>query len=267
MRLQLIKSKQHHIVGGKNMPVRDMIHIDEEKCNGCGDCITSCAEGALQLVNGKAKLVSEIYCDGLGACLGKCPTGALTITKRDCEDFNEEAVEQRLSALHVNENKALPSLPVSQMPSSGGGCPGTMVRQFQRAPQPAAPTTGETPSALTQWPIQLHLMPVQAPYLQGAELLIAADCVPFAYADFHSKILAGKKLLIGCPKLDDNQFYTQKLTQLFQQNDIKSISIAFMEVPCCFGLVQAVVSALRSSGKDIPLTMNKISIQGSLCEA
>lgn len=256
------------------MAVRNIIRIDEEKCNGCGDCINACAEGALQLVNGKAKLVSDVYCDGLGACLGECPAGALTIEKRESADFDEEAVETRLKTLDQDKNSPSPMLTVTSAhkqapnaPGKGGGCPGTMLRQFQSASRPKPVfAAGETPSALTQWPIQLHLVPVSAPFLQGAKLLIAADCVPFAYADFHQRLLAGRSLMIGCPKLDNNEFYIEKLTQIFQQNDIKSIDVAFMEVPCCFGLVHAVKTALEESGKSIPLGLTKIGIQGNVCE-
>ncbi len=248
------------------MTVRNIIHIDEELCNGCGDCITSCAEGALQIVNGKAKLVKDIYCDGLGACIGECPTGALRIEQRESDDFDEEAVQERVAALKKDQ-AAAPPLPMANAPAAGSGCPGTMLRQFQNPDRPKSPVeAGETPSELTQWPIQLNLVPVSAPFFQGAKLSIAADCVPFAYPDFHQRLLAGRKLLIGCPKLDDNEFYLEKLTQIFQQNEIQSIEVAFMEVPCCFGLVHSVKTALERSGKSIPLELIKISIQGSICE-
>ena len=249
------------------MVIRNIIQIDEEKCDGCGDCIGSCAEGALQLVNGKAKLVSDVYCDGLGACLGECPTGALTVEQRECEDFGEAAVQTRLESLNREKHTA-PSPGLAVANAGGSGCPGTMLRQFQQADRPEpSRSDGEMPTELTQWPIQLHLVPVIAPFFQGAKLMIAADCVPFAYADFHQRLLAGRKLLIGCPKLDDNEFYLEKLTQIFQQNEIQSVEVAFMEVPCCFGLVQAVKIALERSGKSIPLELIKIGIQGSICES
>ncbi len=250
------------------MVIRNIINIDEELCNGCGDCITSCAEGALQIINGKAKLVSDVYCDGLGACIGECPTGALSIEQRESDDFDEEAVQQRVAALQQKKPAVSPSLPMAKIaPAAGSGCPGTMLRQFQNPNRPKSPATaGETPSELTQWPIQLHLVPVSAPFFHGARLSIAADCVPFAYPDFHQRLLAGRKLLIGCPKLDDNQFYLEKLTQIFQQNQIESIEVAYMEVPCCFGLVNAVKTALERSGKSIPLELIKISIHGSICQ-
>jgi ferredoxin len=249
------------------MVVRNIIHIDEELCNGCGDCITSCAEGALQIVNGKAKLVKDIYCDGLGACIGECPTGALRIEQRESDDFDEEAVQQRVASMQNKKPISSSSLPVVNAPATGSGCPGTMLRQFQNPNRPTVPVAdGETPSELTQWPIQLNLVPVNAPFYQGARLSIAADCVPFAYPDFHQRLLADRKLLIGCPKLDDNEFYLEKLTQIFQQNEIQSIEVAYMEVPCCFGLVHSVKTALERSGKSIPLELIKISIQGSICE-
>ncbi len=247
--------------------VRNIIHIDEEKCNGCGECISACVEGALLLADGKAKLVSDIYCDGLGACIGECPTGALTVERRESELFDEEAVKARIGSHQAEKSTTSPASIPENTPREGGVCPGAMMRRLQRRDRKQSTITDEEPpSELVNWPVQLHLIPVNAPYLQGARLLVAADCVPCAYAGFHRELLAGRKLTIGCPKLDNAEFYVEKLTRLFQQNDIQSIDVAYMEVPCCFGLVQVIKLALESSGKTIPLTLTKIGVQGSICD-
>jgi len=250
--------------------LRKIIRIDEEKCDGCGQCAEACAEGAIQIIEGKARLVSETYCDGLGACIGECPRGAITIEEREAEEFDARAVEQHLAAKVQAQPQAEPARPKEQPSPGGHVCPGSfaqMLRPRPTAPQPAddADTDEPTPQ-LSNWPLQIHLVPVHAPYFQGAHLLIAADCVPFAYADFHRRLLAGKILLIGCPKLDDGEFYRKKLAAIFQQNDIQSIEVAHMEVPCCFGLVQLVRSALSDAGKQIPLILTRIGIRGSVCE-
>lgn len=209
--------------------VRQVIKIDESKCDGCGKCVVACAEGALQIVDGKARLVSEVYCDGLGACIGDCPQGAITIEEREAEQFDEHAVAQHLAEMGGREKTA-----------------------------DAAPI----PSALGNWPVQLYLIPPTAPYLRGARLLIAADCVPFACGDFHNQILAGKVLLVGCPKLDDASLYVEKLSQIFAHNAPESVEIAFMEVPCCSGLVRIVQEALRRANMDLQPTLTRISIRG-----
>ncbi len=242
---------------------REIIKIDEEKCNGCGLCVPSCAEGAIQIIEGKARLVSEVYCDGLGACLAECPQDALTIEEREAEEFDEEAVEQ-----HLEETAEEETQPAGQQAAGpSGGCPGAMVRFLGarnngRTADP--PPADAAPSQLVNWPVQLILAPTSAPYFEGARLLIASDCVPFALADFHSRFLAERVLLIGCPKLDDADFYRQKLAQIFSENDIHSIDVAYMEVPCCFGMVHLAEQALRDCGKDIPLTLNKVSIRGEV---
>jgi len=249
---------------------RKIIVIDEEKCDGCELCISACHEGALAMVEGKAKLVSDIYCDGLGDCLSECPQDAIKVIERDAEAFDEAAVEERQAELAKGAAKQAPSapapLPVAQQHGGGGGCPGAAMRQLQpKAPLPArAGNGGQTPSTLRNWPVQLHLVPPQAPYYQGAKILLAADCVPFAHADFHRDMLAGSTLIIGCPKLDDLSAYMEKLTAIFQFNDIREVEVAFMEVPCCHGIVRLAADAINGSGKDIPLTLSKINIDGTL---
>jgi len=237
------------------MVTRKIVKIDEEKCNGCALCIPNCAEGALQIIDGKARLVSDKFCDGLGACLGHCPQDAITVIEREAEDFDEKAVE---AFLHKKQEPK----PEAQ-PMSFTGCPSSRVMQFQ-TPKPKTETTqaGSSVSQLSQWPVQLKLVPINAPYLQDADLLVAADCVPFAYPDFHQDFLKGKAVVVGCPKLDDIQSYREKLTEIFRTNSIKSVTVPYMEVPCCFGLVKATEDAIATSGKKIPFKKVKIGIRG-----
>jgi Pyruvate/2-oxoacid:ferredoxin oxidoreductase delta subunit len=289
------------------MAVRTMVHIDEDKCDGCGLCVPDCAEGALQIVDGKAKLVSDIYCDGLGACLGSCPQEAITMVEREADDFDEDAVNEHLKELgkdpishshdhghdHGSET-ASGQVTEEEVEDLACGCPGTMTQSFDRPkPEPvvapAAPKLGGCPgsqsrsfdqtesapqadqsgpvaSRLTNWPVQITLVPPKAPYLEGADLLIAADCAPFAYGDFHRRFMEGKVLLIGCPKLDNAQAYVEKLAHMFRENDIHSIGVVFMEVPCCNGLIQIVQSALEQSGAKIPTTLYRVGIKGDFVE-
>ncbi len=251
------------------MAIREMVVIDEEKCDGCGLCVPSCAEGAIQIIDGKAKLVSDNLCDGLGACLGDCPQGAITIEKREADEFDEEAVGKRLKDLGRAPE------PPHSAPVQAGGCPSAQVQSFAGCPSsqvksvtPAVTTTGDAagqrPSELRQWPIQLNLVPPTAPFLQGADLLLAADCVPFAYADFHKDMLKDNALLIACPKLDDGQAYIEKLSQIFADGGIKSLTIAIMEVPCCAGLTAIVRQALTQSGANIPLEIVTVGINGNI---
>lgn len=252
------------------MALREMVLIDEEKCDGCGLCVPSCAEGAIQIIDGKAKLVSDNLCDGLGACLGDCPQGAITIEKREADEFDEVAVEKRLDEL----GRAPELHQDAPVPASDCGCPSTQVQSFGGCPsaqvQSVTPEvnadeiTGQRPSELRQWPVQLHLVPPTAPFLQDADLLLAADCVPFAYADFHKDMLKNKALLIACPKLDDGQAYIDKLSQMFAQGGIKSLTVAIMEVPCCAGLSAIVRQALTNSGVDIPLETITVKISGEM---
>ena len=244
---------------------RQIVHIDEELCDGCGDCVPACAEGAIQIVDGTARLVSDVYCDGLGACLGECPQDAIEIIEREAEDFDETAVEHHLEALNQREKQpAAPEARPAPVPISAG-CPGAAARMLRPVPGGGpAPTAG--PSRLANWPVQIHLVPIQAPYFDQARLLIAADCVPFAYPGFHEDLLAGRVLLVGCPKLDDTELYWRKLGSIFKQNDIESIEVAIMEVPCCIGLLQLVEQALSASGKDIRVTMTRLGIEGDVLD-
>ena len=242
------------------MARRKVVKIDEEKCNGCGLCVPSCAEGALEIVNGKARIVADVYCDGLGACLGECPQGAISVEEREAPEFDAAAAEA-----HVRRVVA-PARDSEPLPC---GCPGMAVKSIERSV--AAPERirgeGEAPtSRLRNWPVQLKLVPVQAPYLKGARLLIAADCVPFAFADFHRRFVEGRVVLMGCPKLDDGQFYVDKLAQIFGANDIESVLVPHMEVPCCTGLIHIVEAAQRQAGTKVPTTLVRIGIDGSLQE-
>lgn len=231
------------------MSKRKIIKIDEKKCNGCGLCIPNCPEGALQIIDGKARLISDLFCDGLGACIGHCPEGAITIEEREAQEFNEEKVKEHILASHNHSS-----------------CPGSKMMDFRKkthSPKPRAHSTRpKVESQLSQWPVQIMLAPPHAPYFNDADLLIAADCVPFAYAFFHEDLLRGKVLLVGCPKLDDIEFYKERITQILTNTNIKSISYAHMEVPCCFGLVKVIKEAISVSGKDIPFKEIVISIKG-----
>lgn len=256
------------------MPVRKVIQIDEAKCDGCGECVTSCAEGAIAVVNGKARLVSEVYCDGLGACLGNCPQGAITIEEREAADFDEAKVHEHLQRLAAAKKKAAAPVPAPKMvpPSAGHQCPGSMLRNLGAA-RPAQPSGGNgdtvspNPSELTNWPVQLALVPPFAPYLQGADLLLAADCVPFAYADFHRTFLRGRPVLIACPKLDNVGPYVEKLAQIFQMAEPKRLTILRMEVPCCGGLTRVAAQARELAQSDVPLREVVIGVQGDIQEA
>ncbi len=231
--------------------IRKIIHIDEETCNGCGACANACHEGAIGMVDGKAKLLRDDYCDGLGDCLPACPTGAITFVEREAAAYDEQA---------VLENKK------KEQPAPFMGCPGHAVKAFQRRAQAEAPVfRGEAESQLAQWPCQIKLAPVKAPYFQGAKLLIAADCTAYAYARFHEKFMRGKVTLVGCPKLDSVD-YSEKLTQIIRENDIQSVTVARMEVPCCGGLEQAAITALKDSGKFIPWQVVTLSTDGRILD-
>ena len=242
------------------MVMRNIVEIDEEKCDGCGLCVIECAEGALEIRDGKAKIIKEMYCDGLGACIGECPQEALTIAMREADPFDEEAMEEHLKTLKGKQAQESP-------PELETGCPGAKLVHLQSQPA-AAPVQGgqASVSALRNWPVQIHLLPVSAPFFNGAELLIAADCVPFAMGGFHSQLLQGKILAIGCPKLDDTGFYIEKLSQIFANNEIKSITIGYMEVPCCAGLLHVVHKALEAGGKAIPVDTVKVSVRGEVLQ-
>ena len=275
------------------MAKRKIINIDENKCTGCAQCIPNCPEGALQIIDGKARLISDLFCDGLGACMGYCPEGAINIEEREAAPYDEKKVMENIikqgknvikahlehlkehgemsllkEALGVLEKKGIKD-PLHEAHKNGassvhahdGACPGSMAMDLRKTKKTDTPVS-EAESELRQWPIQIKLVSPRAPYLKGADLLIAADCVPFAYANFHSVLLKGKILLIGCPKLDDAAFYAEKITEIFKNNDIKSVTCAHMEVPCCFGLVSIIKEAIMVSGKDIPFEEVTISRKG-----
>ena len=256
--------------------IRKVVKIDEDKCNGCGLCVPSCAEGAIQIIDGKAKLVADNLCDGLGACLGDCPQDAITIEEREADEFDETAVDTHLKEI------GRPTVAHGQVPSApahahGGGCPSAQVRSFsppaggcpsarimniERPAQENSAPAGPASSRLAQWPIQLHLVPPSAPFLQEADVLLAADCAPFAYANFHEELLKGKALLIACPKLDDTAPYLDKLTAMITHSRVRSLTVAHMEVPCCTGLVHLARQAIARSGREIPLETVCIGIRG-----
>ncbi|MBP3852724.1 MAG: 4Fe-4S binding protein [Erysipelotrichaceae bacterium] len=226
--------------------LRQIIHIDEKKCNGCGACVTACHEGAIEMVDGKARLVRENFCDGLGDCLPNCPTGAITFEEREAPAYDQEAVES------------------AKKQKTAHSCPGSVAMTLHDIePQPASAVIGR--SRLQQWPCQIRLVPVQAPFFQKAKLLIAADCTAYAYANMHEEFMKGKVTLIGCPKLDPVD-YTEKLTEIIQYNEIQSVTIVRMEVPCCGGLQRAAENALRASGKFIPWQVVTISRDGRILE-
>lgn len=232
--------------------IRKIIHIDEDKCTGCGLCAKACHEGAIDMVNGKAKLMREHYCDGLGDCLPACPAGAITFEEREAPAYDHEAVMKSKAEKRKVSEEPLPC-----------GCPGSQAKQLRRE---APPTVGSTPvivSQLSQWPVQIKLAPVNAPYFEGANLLIAADCTAYAYGNFHQDFIRGRITLIGCPKLDDGD-YTEKLTEIIRRNNIKSVTIVRMEVPCCGGIQRAVENALKNSGKFIPWNVVTISSDGRI---
>ena len=302
------------------MSVRKIIEIDEDLCNGCGNCIPNCPEGALQVIDDKARLISDLFCDGLGACIGECPIDAIKVIEREAEPYNETIVMANIvkagtntiiahlkhlkdhgeMKLYGEANEYLKNNNIDNPLEKGEqnkmeteerlpcGCPSSRVMDLRDEDQCEGPVTTvktETTvaadaksakieqllkeltvreSKLRQWPVQIMLVPPTAPYLNGSDLLIAADCVPFAYPNFHEDMLEGKMLLIGCPKLDDSEFYLKKFTDIFKQNDIKSVTVAHMEVPCCFGMTSIVNQAIGQSGKNIPVKAINVGIRGKI---
>lgn len=238
--------------------IRQIIEIDEAKCNGCGACATACQEDAIAIINGKAKLIRDDYCDGLGNCLPACPTDAIRFIEREAAAFDEEAVKRNQAAKAATEKaKVSGNLPC--------GCPGTQSKQIERKAQNQADSCQAAESQLSQWPVQIKLVPTGAPYFQDANLLIAADCTAYAYGDFHNKFIKNHITLVGCPKLDEGD-YTDKLTAIIRDNDIKSVTVVRMEVPCCGGIEKAATNALKSSGKFIPWQVVTISTDGRILE-
>ena len=251
------------------MAVREVIEIDEKLCDGCGDCVTACAEGAIAIIDGKARLISDVYCDGLGACLGHCPQGALKVIHREAEEFDEQAVEDRLVQLR-KKSSAAPAPPqlsvVSPQPIiAGGGCPGSRAQMHQpAAPNPSVACEGPS-SQLRHWPVQLHLVAPTAPFFQKQDVLLAADCVAFAVGDFHQRFLAGSSLAIACPKLDSNQeIYLQKLVAMIDEAEIRSLKVMVMEVPCCSGLVRLVEEALQRAVRKLPVECFVVGTHGHI---
>ncbi len=243
---------------------RKIIEIDEDRCDGCGNCVIACAEGAIEIVDGKARVIGDQYCDGLGACIGECPQDALKIVERDAEAFDEAAVEAHL------EKKAQAEGP-GEGETLACGCPSSQIRTFSSADKatcegankPASrPTAGR--SALGHWPVQIRLVPPEAPFLSNADLVIAADCVPVAYPAFHADFLEGKAVMIGCPKFDDAEFYVDRLTRVFKTSGIRSITVVVMEVPCCSGMTGIIQKALDKSQADIPLKEVVVSPAGEI---
>ncbi|ABR47573.1 4Fe-4S ferredoxin, iron-sulfur binding domain protein [Alkaliphilus metalliredigens QYMF] len=268
------------------MAIRQILKIDEEKCDGCGLCIPNCAEGAMQIVDGKVKLIDDKYCDGLGACLGHCPQDALELIEREAPEYDEEAVIELLASqgktftpqhnettekeahggphghTHEEEKKG------HDHGGHGCGCPGNQMMQFDQEEEKAETVESndveiQIKSQLKQWPVQLKLVSPNAPYFHQADLLVTADCVPVAFPNYHLDLLKGKAVAVGCPKLDDVNFYVDKLAQMIELNDFKSITVAYMEVPCCQGIVWAVEEAIKKSGRTVPLNKVKIGLQGN----
>jgi ferredoxin len=272
---------------------RNIIKIDTEKCNGCGNCIPDCPEGALQMIDGKARLLSDLFCDGLGACVGACPVGAMTVEEREAEPYDERKVmvnimkqgentikahlkhlkehnetvfyEEAVAVLKENglevpeeEEQAASPIPC--------GCPGTLARSIEKKEEPEVEESGAAPkSQLSQWPLELHLLNPDAAYFKDADLLVAADCTAFSYGNFHNEFLKGRKLVVFCPKLDNSaDVYIEKLAAIFSRQNIKSVTVARMEVPCCGGATAIVEEAMQKSGKDIPIDVKIISIDGEL---
>jgi len=277
------------------MAKRKIIKIDADKCNGCGLCIPNCPEGAMQIIDGKARLISDLFCDGLGACIGHCPQGAIAIEEREAQEYDEREVMENIvkqgknvitahlahlkghnqsgylkQAIDFLKEKNI-EIPLEEDVRHGhahgsSGCPSAKIMDFRKKEE-AAKEESSLPKAESQlrtWPVQIMLVPPIAPYLNNSNLLIAADCVPFAYADFHRDLLKDKILLVGCPKLDDTQVYQEKINQILKLNQIKSITYAHMEVPCCFGLVNIIKEAITQSGKGVPFKEIIISIKGEI---
>ena len=249
---------------------RKIIKIDEEKCNGCGLCVTGCAEGAIQIIDGKAKLVSEVYCDGLGACIGECPEGALSIEEREAAEFDEKEVHKAMER-HKYEveakNGGLAPQMLNVMPSAGGGCPGSAHTVFERNAQASAQTTPGTvqPSELTHWPVQLHLVNPAADFFRGRDVVLAADCVAFSIGNFHDRFLKGKSLAIACPKLDEGQDeYVEKIRRMADEANINTLTVVMMQVPCCRGLMQIAQAGLKQASRKVPLKAVIIGIKGEI---
>ncbi|WP_300674228.1 4Fe-4S binding protein [Desulfoluna sp.] len=245
--------------------MRKIIEIDEDKCTGCGACVPACAEGAIEIIDGKAKVIKDLLCDGLGACIGDCPEDALHIVEREADAYDEEAVHKHLAAQERTDKGAQP--PAAEA-GSGCGCPSATLMDL-KAPSPCQ--SANIPkdqlsgvSALSHWPVQIRLIPPTAPFLKGADLLVTADCVPVSYPDLHTTYLKGRKVMLGCPKFDDAQSYIEKFRDIFSVAGIKSVTVLLMEVPCCSGLPMIVKKGLELSGADVPITEVVIALDGTI---
>ena len=236
------------------MVLRNIVKINEEKCNGCGLCVNACAEGAIRIINGKAKLVSEIYCDGLGACIGHCPQDAITIEKREAAEFDEKATKA-----HLAKERAIQK-------QTDFVCPGMMAKELRKRGKSAKSKEKNVPSQLGHWPVQLKLVSPHAPYFADADLLLVADCVPFAMGDFHNRFLKDRSIVVGCPKLDNPEFYIEKLAEILKANKLKSLTVIHMEVPCCFGLTQIARRAIACSGLKMTFEDVTIDLKGNVCK-
>jgi Fe-S-cluster-containing hydrogenase component 2 len=250
---------------------RKIVTINEDLCDGCGNCVTACSEGALQIVDGKARLVKEDFCDGFGDCIGNCPTGALIIEERESKPFDEEATKEYLLKTRGKEavlkmEEAQKKHPVKKHSTMPCGCPGTLTQTINTIAVSDIFSHKKMESQLGNWPVQITLLPLKAPYYENADVLVAADCCAYAYGGFHSDLIKGRTVAIGCPKLDNADAYEEKLATIIGNNNIKSVTVTYMEVPCCWGLVRLVEEAVKQSGKHIPIKKIKIGIKGELQE-
>ncbi len=248
---------------------RKIITINEELCDGCGNCVSACSEGALQIVDGKAKLVKEDFCDGFGDCIGECPTGALKIEEKESKPFDEEATKEYLLKTEGKEaiwrmEEAQRKHEVKEHKPMPCGCPGSMVQTLHRQETTTLLSPQKIQSQLRNWPIQIALLPLKAPYYENTDLLVAADCCAYAYGGFHNDFIKGHTLAIGCPKLDNANAYKEKLATILSENNIESVTVTYMEVPCCMGLIRLVKEAVRQTGKDIPIKRIQIGIRGEI---
>ena len=234
------------------MTLRNIVKIDEEKCNGCGQCVDACAEGAIEIIDGKAKLVSEVYCDGLGACIGHCPQEAITIEQRQADEFDEQATKA-----HLAEKK-------SPQQQSDFVCPGMMSKNLRDKAEPTESGSVSVPSQLSHWPVQLKLVSPQAPYFANADLLLVADCVPFAMGDFHDRFLKDHSIVVGCPKLGDSRFYIEKLAEIIKKNKLNSLTVIHMEVPCCSGLSHIAKQAFVLANVNLTFKDITVALDGSI---
>jgi len=234
------------------MALRNIVIIDEDKCNGCGQCVTACAEGAIAIVDGKAKLISEVYCDGLGACIGHCPEGAITVEQREAAEFDEKATEEHLAGQKREKEQI------------SFQCPGIAARQIEPDAEAPDAQTAKTPSQLSHWPVQLMLLPPNAPCFEDSDLLLTADCVPFAMGDFHSRFLKDRSVAVGCPKLDDSEQYIEKVAGILKANKLRSLTVVHMEVPCCSGLTHIARESIARSGVKMPFEDITVSVKGKV---